>query len=364
MRLWLFPILLAPFLQTCPLMAQIPVMNWRQNIEVERVIGLEYPDAPYKHPASITELDNGDLLIAYYGGSDEYATDTAVYGCRKRKGETQWSAPVVLADTPDCSEGNPVIWQGPDGLVWLFYVNRYGSTWSTSRVKGKISKDGGETWSDSFILSFEAGTMVKGAPIVLENGDYLLPAYHETGEDTERTAEDTCSYFFRYNPTAKTWSETGRIRSPEGNLQPEVVQLSADHLICYIRRGGDFLPTDKGYTLRSESRDGGQTWSEAKPTEFKNPNAAVAFIKLRNGHLMLIYNDNMNERTPLTVAVSTDNDKTYPHRRNILGGDNTFAYPYAIQTKDDKIHLVCTTNKRTTILHAVFDESAITEWSW
>jgi hypothetical protein len=67
----------------------------------------------------------------------------------------------------------------------------------------------------------------------------------------------------------------------------------------------------------------------------------------------------MNERTPLTVAVSTDRDKTYPYRRNIAGGDNTFAYPYAIQSRDGKIHIIYTTNGRTTIMHAVFDEYAI-----
>ena len=83
-------------------------------------------------------------------------------------------------------------------------------------------------------------------------------------------------------------------------------------------------------------------------------------IKLRNGHLLLVFNDN-NEgrRMPLTVAISTDNDKSYPYRRDIAGGDNSFAYPYAIQTRDGKIHIVYTTNGRTTIMHAVFDEYAV-----
>jgi hypothetical protein len=102
-----------------------------------------------------------------------------------------------------------------------------------------------------------------------------------------------------------------------------------------------------------------EEWSDAIETDFLNPNSAVDFIKLKNGHLLLVYNDNMNDRTPLTVAVSTDGDKTYPFRRDIAGGDNTFAYPYAIQTRDGKIHIIYTTNNRTTIMHAVFDEFAI-----
>lgn len=328
------------------------------NIEIHRVFGPEHP-GPYKHPASIAELANGDLYIAYYGGSGEYSDDTAVYGSRLKAGEKDWSPPTVIADTPDRGEGNPVVWQAPDGVVWLFYVNRYGDTWSNARVKVKKSYDGAETWTDSFMLNFEEGTMVRGQPIVLNNGDYLLPMYHEQGEDREMTAPETTSYFMRYDPRTKKWTETNRIRSTMGNLQAQVVQISDEYLVCYLRRGGNFEPTDHGYMLRAESRDGGYTWSDAVETEFKNPNSAVDFIKLRNGHLLLVYNDNMNERTPLTVAVSTDNDKSYPYRRNIAGGDNTFAYPYAIQTRDDKIHIIYTTNSRTTIMHAVFDEFAI-----
>ncbi len=336
----------------------LPVCVFCEEIVVTDVFGPEHP-GPYKHPASIAELDNGDLYLAYYGGSGEYGTDTAVYGARLKASENEWSYPKIIADTPDRSEGNPVVWQAPDGLVWLFYVNRYGKTWSSSRVKGKISRDGAETWSDSFMLTFEEGTMVRGQPIALNDGDYLLPLYLETGEDTEMTATDTSSFFMRYHPQTKTWKRTNYIRSPMGNLQAQAVQITDDYLVCYIRRGGNYEPTDDGYLLRAESRDGGWTWSEARQTKFANPNAAVDFIRLKNGHLLLVYNDNMNERTPLTVAISTDNDVSYPYRRDIMTGDNTFAYPYAIQTRDEKIHIIFTTDNRTAIEHAVFDESSI-----
>ena len=106
------------------------------------------------------------------------------------------------------------------------------------------------------MLNFEEGTMVRGQPIVLNNGEYLLPLYYETGADREKTAGDTVSYFMRYDPKTKTWSESRRIRSSMGNLQAQVVQMTDEYLIAYIRRGGDFEPTDHSYVLRSESRDG------------------------------------------------------------------------------------------------------------
>ncbi len=330
------------------------------DILIERLFGPEIP-GKYKHPASITELDNDDLYVVYYGGEGEYEGDTAVYGSRLAKGSKQWTRPQIIADTPGRSEGNATIWQAPDGVVWLFYITNYGPTWSTSRIKYKLSKDQAQTWTDSDVLAFELGSMVRGRPIVLSDGDYLLPVYHETGEDRERTASDTCSFFFRYNPRTKVWTESNRIFSPNGNLQPAPVAITDDYLVAYLRPGGDFEPNTNRFVLRSESRDGGRTWSEGKNTEFPNPNSAVDFIKLQNGHLLLVNNDtNVDDRMPLTVAISTDNDKTYPHVRDIVNkpGD-TAAYPVAIQTRDGKIHVVYTSQDRQVVNRAVFEESAI-----
>jgi predicted neuraminidase len=301
------------------------------------------------------------LYVVYYGGEGEYEGDTAVYGSRLARGSTQWTRPKVIADTPGRSEGNAVVWQAPDGVVWLFYITNYGPTWSTSRIKYKLSKDGAQTWTDSDMLAFELGSMVRGRPIVLNDGDYLLPVYHETGEDRERTAEDTCSFFFRYNPKTKKWTESNRILSQNGNLQPAPAQITDDYLVAYCRPGGDFEPNPNRFVIRSESRDGGRTWSKGTDSQFPNPNSAVDFIKLRNGHLLLLNNDtNVGDRMPLTAYISTDNDKSYPHRRDIVNkpGD-TAAYPVAIQTSDGKIHVVYTSQERQVVNRAVFDESAI-----
>lgn len=330
------------------------------DIVYERVIGTEFP-GKYKHPASIEQLANGDLYIAYYGGDGEYADVTAVYGMRKKKGEAKWSSPQVIADTPFYSDGNAVIWQAPDGVVWLFYVCRFGDTWSTSRIKGKLSRDGAQTWSDSFFIALDEGMMVRSRPILLENGEYLLPVYHETGHDTETVGADSTSRFLRFSPQTKKWTPSGIIRSPRGNIQPSVVQQSSDRLVAYCRRGGGYGPGTEGFIVRSESTDGGHTWSQGADTKFPNPNAAIDFLKLKSGHLLLVYNDSPLERTPLSVAISTDADRSYPYHRDIGTGDHDYGYPYAIQTADGKIHLVYTTDKRSTINHVVFDEGAIVQ---
>ena len=151
------------------------------DFALNRVFGPEVRTGPYKHPACLTELKSGDLYLVYYGGAGEYATATAVFGSRLGRGETKWSEPRVIASDPFRSAGNGVIWSAPDGLVWLFYVVRFGETWSTSRIQAKVSKDNAATWSDAFILALEEGMMVRNRPIVLRDGNYLLPVYQETG---------------------------------------------------------------------------------------------------------------------------------------------------------------------------------------
>ena len=58
----------------------------RAELVIKPVFGPADPGGPYKHPAAIEELANGDLYIVFYGGQGEYEGDTAVYGSRLAKG--------------------------------------------------------------------------------------------------------------------------------------------------------------------------------------------------------------------------------------------------------------------------------------
>lgn len=329
------------------------------ELRIERVFGPEIKTGPYKHPARIEALQNGDLYVVYYGGEGEYALDTGVFGSRLKQGSRKWTAPARIASDPFRSLGNGVVWQSPDGMVWLFYVVRYGETWSTSRVQAKVSHDNARTWSDAFPLVSDEGMMVCNRPIVLSNGDYLLPLYYETGHDTESVGPESSGLFLRYDLKRKEWKQTGRIRSVTGNIQPTVVETQDNFLIAYCRRGGNYEPTTNGWLIRAESRDGGWTWSEGVNSPFRNPNASVDFITLASGNLLLVFNDSMTERTPLTVALSADAGQTWPWQRNVATGDYDFAYPMAVQTRDGKIHLIFTSHERTTVNRAIFDEQWI-----
>ena len=82
--------------------------------------------------------------FAAAGLAGDWSADYSTPGSESRAAADllQERFPQSSPDTVD------VVWQAPDGLVWLFYVVRYGDTWSTSRVQFKVSRDHAETWSE------------------------------------------------------------------------------------------------------------------------------------------------------------------------------------------------------------------------
>jgi predicted neuraminidase len=130
--------------------------------------------------------------------------------------------------------------------------------------------------------------------------------------------------------------------------------------VAFCRRGGNYDGQPDGWMVRTESHDGGKTWSPGADSEFPNPNAAVDFLRLQSGHHLLVYNRSFSDRTPLSVALSTDGAKTFPHRRDLIAepkGD--YGYPTAIQTRDGKIRIIYTSDERTVVRQAVFTEADV-----
>ncbi len=95
--------------------------------------------------------------------------------------------------------------------------------------------------------------------------------------------------------------------------------------------------------LVSESRDDGESWSLAVPTDLPNPNASVKVIALRDGRWILVYNDAEKDRETLALAMSEDEGRSWKWRRRLEdtpGG--RFHYPSIIQTRDGRLQVTYT----------------------
>jgi predicted neuraminidase len=112
-----------------------------------------------------------------------------------------------------------------------------------------------------------------------------------------------------------------------------------------------------GKIWSARSDDLGKTWYDVKKTKLPNPDSGLNFIRLKSGALVLAYNDSGFYRTPLTVALSIDDGKSWPWKRNIETDKKEFSYPFIIQSRDGNISMVYTADDRHVIRHAEFNEA-------
>ena len=76
--------------------------------------------------------------------------DSAVFGARKRKGETAWSRPFVMADRPGFPDCNTAMNIDGRGRLWLFWPTIMGGSWESAlsiiRSPANYSQPGPPKW--------------------------------------------------------------------------------------------------------------------------------------------------------------------------------------------------------------------------
>jgi len=300
------------------------------------------------HGSTLEALPNGDIIAAWYGGDYERAHNVAIYAARLKKGESKWSDVWLVHDVPKLSEGNPVLWLAPDKkTLWLFYVTIMKETWNDARMFYKKSLDEGKTWSEPVTLIEQLGMMTRNKPLVLKSGEILLPIYNETIFDSQ---------FIISDDGGATWERSAVLRAPGGIIQPSAVQLDDGSILTVMRTG-----SKNGLAWWARSKSKGNKWSKPYTTDIHNPGSAADMVRLPNGHIALVYNDSPTDRNPLTVAISTDEGKTWAYKRDIeRAPSGSFAYPAVIATPDGIIH-VTYSYARDSIKYAAFNEAWVME---
>ncbi len=303
--------------------------------------------------SSIVELPNGDLLAGWFSGTREKNLDIAVMYSRKLKGSDHWETPQVFHKTEGRSEGNTCWFVWPDGELWCFWNAMWWKGWTTNKIRYKISKDNGYTWSNPLWFRKTIGWLIRNKPLMLDNGDFLVPVYSEVNSYK--------SFVMITQDHGKTWKKYGRIggiKTPV--MQPSVVQLKDKSLLMYLRTAGNL-----GKIYQSRSKDRGHHWTYPTPTIFPNPNAGIDLHQSLEGDLLCVYNDSDKMRDPLNVALSEDEGQTWPNIKTIGKLDSEkepnyspeLSYPYMINGSDGHFHIVHT-YKRLKIKHIEFDK----EW--
>jgi predicted neuraminidase len=76
--------------------------------------------------------------------------------------------------------------------------------------------------------------------------------------------------------------------------------------------------------------------------------------------LLLVFNNSDTERTPLSIARSTDEGKSWEPPLTLESNPGEYSYPCIIQANDGRIHITYT-YRRCSIKHVELNERWLTE---
>ncbi len=313
---------------------------------------------PAAHGSAICVVPGGDLLAVWYGGTREGAADVAVFTARRPKGAQDWQAPQRVVDRAMAAGelervvkkvGNAVVFPDHQGVVWMVYVTVTVGGWSGSALNVKTSADGGRTWSRSRRLNVNPflnfSSLVRNKPILATDGRIGLPVYHEMAVKYPQML------WLSPGPDASVAEYRIRNFTTETDLiQPTLVPLDGDRVLMLLRDQSARRQVRAAY-----SDDNGWTWSDAVDCGLPNPDSALDALRLRDGRILLVYNDAPSGRENLRLAVSADQGRTWSPGPVIeAGAGREYSYPCLAEDRDGRIHLTYTWERRR-IRHVEFN---------
>lgn len=233
---------------------------------------------PSSHASNLLSLSNGDLLCAYYSGRWEAQSGVAIVLSRLPKGSDQWTRPVVVAQEAGSAFENPVLFESPGRLLWLFYTSQAADAGqSNAQIFSRTSTDGGKNWTAAKLLFSKPGSFDREH--LLDAGDrWFFPIYYTPHSDAENYSAIEISADQGHN-----WKECA-VPGSNGLVQPDVVELSPRRFMALFRsRFADWV-----YTSSSED---GCSWSAPRPTQIPNNNSSIQVTRLGDGHLVIAFNN-------------------------------------------------------------------------
>jgi predicted neuraminidase len=341
--------------------------------------------AVQNHAANLATLPNGDVGCVWFGGTQEGVPDISIWFSRLT-GDI-WGEPVKLSADDTRSEQNPVLATAPNGDLWLLYTAQRAGHQDTAEVRLRVSTDGGASWSPHqtlFPATASGGVFVRQPPVLLPSGRWLLPVFHCVATPGQAWVGDhDTSAVMISDDGGATWQERP-VPESTGCVHMNVHPLADGTLLALFRsRWADHI-------YQSVSTDDGWTWTAPTPTTLPNNNSSIQYVPLRDGSLALVYNHSSREnatgrraslydeisddgvadtqapaeatgaafwgapRAPMTLALSTDNGRTW-QGRNLEEGDGhcltnnsrdklnrELSYPSIIQTRDGMLHIAYT----------------------
>lgn len=332
----------------------------------------QVPSAASAHSSTLVELSNGKLLAIWFAGSREGAADVALWSSTLNK--DGWSPPKLVIERENLAGslfsqvrkiGNPLLFVdkvNPQKLhLWFVSVGVGG--WAGSSINHTFSDDNGETWYKPTKLQISPfiniSNLVRTPPIQFDNGYIGLPIYHEfIKKFGEFIILDSSGKQIISKSIMPTYNNISAI-------QPSLI-VDNNTIFALLRNSGKIAGNNvNNYIQKAVSNDNGETWkvdnfphSEVK---IRNFSSSIATLKLPSGNWLLVANSDVS-RNFLDLYLSKDKGKNWQlvkqlenakeYQKNPLYKKDDvskyeFSYPSIILSKDNRIHLTYTWNRKT-----------------
>lgn len=236
------------------------------------------------------------------------------------------------------------------GEIALFYA-RKNSIHDLLPVM-RISNDEGATWSKpiEIIPARDTGYYVlnNDRVIQMKDGRIIVPlALHRNQPGSGRFNPNARFLCYFSDDNGKTWQrgEEVVVEKQPGKKQPYmqepgVVELKDGRLMGFCRTNG-------GSQYVAFSKNGGKSFSELKPSNIISPVSPASIERIPSTNdLLMIWNNHKGinpqlrgKRTPLSIAVSKDDGKTWQHIQNIETNPNGWYCYTAIEFLKDGVLL-------------------------
>ena len=182
----------------------------------------------------------------------------------------------------------------------------------------RLSTDEGRSWNDAVPCVVGEGYYVlnNDRAVRLKSGRIVLPLARHAKGGEKRSVRSSSLCVFSDNGGRSWRRSASELEGPEasrtGLQEPGVIELKDGRLMMFMR-------TDLGSQYRSYSKDGGDTWSPAEPSNIISPLSPASIARIpTTGDLLLVWNDHegvdeahKGKRTPFRVAISKDDGQTW-----------------------------------------------------
>jgi len=276
-------------------------------------------------------LKDGRILLVYThftSGAADHATAHLAGRISEDGGET-WSErdTIVVANEGGQNVMSVSLLRLQDGRIALFYARKNSS--EDCRPCVRFSEDEAKTWSQPLVCipDKEIGYYVlnNDRVIQLKSGRLVVPVAQHHGIGWPKWTSQGTALCYLSDDCGKTWrrsqseldgraSESKRVTVQE----PGAIELKDGRVMMFCR-------TNAGCQYLSFSNDGGDRWSPLVSSSILSPVSPASIERIpTTGDLFMVWNNHegidpslKGKRTPLTVAVSRDEGKTWERVRNI-----------------------------------------------